>query len=187
MIRRSALVLVLVLSAFGLDLGQAREAEAVSLSTLPAMRLRSVLRSMGAVGLIVLSVFVLAGCGRPVGAPPGLGKAGWTQLPDSPLSPMRVGSLAFWAGDRLIVAGGADLGDADPDSEVRKVEPTGQTVAFLPATNAWVEESPLVVPGFDGVMDAVGVWMGTYWLGVGAACRTNSGLLEDVRSECRLQ
>jgi len=119
---------------------------------------------------------LLSGCGVPEVSQE-QPASGWTQLPDSPLPPDRDGSVAFWAGDRLVVAGGTDYGEPVPGSagEVMEVRPTGQTVSYVPSSKEWVEESPLVVPGYDGVVFPDGVWMGTYWLGVGSACQTATG------------
>ena len=84
------------------------------------------------IALVVIGWMVLlSGCGVPEVSQE-QPASGWTQLPDSPLPPDRDGSVAFWAGDRLVVAGGADYGEPVPGSagEIREVRPTGQTVSY---------------------------------------------------------
>jgi len=149
------------------------------------MQGRSGARSILVACVVIGWVALLGGCvqqAEPLDAGPG-----WTQLPDSPLPPEREGSVSFWAGDRLVVAGGVDLGEETNASEIRDIAFTGQTVTYVPATNSWVEQPPLVVPNFDGVAFFGGVWMGSYWLGAGSPCRSTRANFSKVSSLCSLE
>ena len=147
------------------------------------MRGRGTGRGLGPAA--ALSAVVLAAC-APADGGPARFAPGWTGLPESPIPADRQGTVSFWAGDRLVVAGGADFGPEDPGTEIQDVQPTSRAVSYRPATDSWVAESPLVVPGSDGVLYAEGAWTGAAWLGVGLPCDALRSPVNEVPVACGL-
>lgn len=130
-----------------------------------------------AVFAVVVAIFAASGCGtpRPAGDPAAGLQPGWNALGEVPWSADLFGQNAFWTGEELIVAGGYDHMD-----ETRVTFATG-TYAFSLKSMQWRELAPLSVPGYDGVMDATGAWVGSSWVGLAFPCR--SGPTPDLLAE----
>lgn len=121
-----------------------------------------------AVFAVVVAIFAASGCGtpRPAGDPAAGLQPGWNALGEVPWSADLFDQNAFWTGEELIVAGGYDHTD-----ETRVTFATG-TYAFSLESMQWRELAPLSVPGYDGVIDATGAWVGSAWVGLAFPCRS---------------
>jgi hypothetical protein len=117
---------------------------------------------------------VASACAERTEAEPAEAGSGWSQLPASPIPADRLSSFAFWAGDRLVWAGGLDVEGYTDESSSVSATPTGDTYTYLPGAGEWAREEPLGIPGFDGAVEATGAWTGDQWLGQVAACEAGS-------------
>lgn len=121
-----------------------------------------------AVPAVLAIIVALSGCGNPrePSAPGTELQPGWNALGEVPWSSNLRGQNAFWTGAELVVAGGYDHMDES------KVAFATSTYSFSLETMQWRELAQLVVPGYDGVIDATGAWVGSSWMGLAYPCRS---------------
>jgi hypothetical protein len=120
----------------------------------------------------------------------------WHRVPASPLGP-RDGAVVAWAGDRLVVWGGATVppAAADPPPSGDAAAPSGGTTgppasemradgaAYVPATDRWVPVAAAPIPARTG---AESVWTGRRLVVTGGyhdgedADRTDGAALDPV-------
>ncbi|MBW6435036.1 hypothetical protein KZ829_14940 [Actinoplanes hulinensis] len=82
------------------------------------------------------------------------GKAGWTALPKSPLSP-REAVLGLWTGREVLLIGGSDASPCPPSAScVGDPTPLADGAAFDPATDRWrkIADSPVPLTGGESAV-----------------------------------
>ncbi|MBS3940261.1 MAG: hypothetical protein KG028_04795 [Actinobacteria bacterium] len=153
---------------------------------------------MRIVGLLAAFGLLAAGCGDPVSAPQVSGstsdapapstaepfEAGWTELPDAPITP-RHAATAVWANDTLLVFGGRDTAPCPPGADCRLPEqpPLRDGARFDPTDQTWTTIADLPVAlGYATatvVADEVYIWSP----GVGFDAETSLFLSYDPASD----
>jgi hypothetical protein len=108
--------------------------------------------------IVVIALVALAACGEGL-VRPGDDAAGWTRLPDAPLSP-RYQAHAFWTGAELLVLGGRDSRPCPPAADCLPPEEPAfrDGAAYDPVAGTWapVADAPIPLGSLTGaVLDGV--------------------------------
>lgn len=148
------------------------------ISRLPVRRARR--RSASALVAVVVATLAAAGCGVPrqAGDPAAGLQPGWNALGDAPWSQDVSNQISFWTGAELVVAGGYN------HKAQSSVSFASSTYAYSLETMQWRELAPLSVPGYDGVLGAVGAWVGSAWFGLAYPCRSGPTPDEAASEAC---
>lgn len=135
------------------------------------------MKALRSIGWIATTLLIVAGCGRaePGGSPaPVDAQIGWSRLPPGPFPADSSRGLMFWAGDRLVLAGGVvvqNVANKDGgDSDTIQWVPTRLTTIYDPTTGQWTSSDAPLLSDDYGFYDPAGVWTGEEWAGLARPC-----------------